>query len=316
MNLDIKQRPALRLRVGSRDSKLAVAQSHLVMATIQRLYPQAELELITMKTTGDLILDRPLDQIGGKGLFVKELDQALLDGRVDLTVHSLKDLPAEENPALPLVAFSRREDPRDCLVLPAGEQALDLTKPIGCSSLRRQLQLKALYPGCRLEPVRGNVQTRLRKLDEGQFGALVLAAAGLTRLGLQERISRYYEPEEMLPAACQGIIAVQARQDLINELDGLYGGSGSFFRDFSDPSVYWTVQAERAFIRTLEGGCSAPTAAYATICGNQMTLRGLYWDEATDIWQIQSCRGPREEAARLGNELASSMKGVCYGQER
>ncbi len=316
MTLSAKQKPQFRLRIGSRDSKLAVAQSRLVMAAIQKLHPQAELELITMKTTGDLILDRPLDQIGGKGLFVKELDQALLDGRADLTVHSLKDLPAEENPALPLVAFSQREDPRDCLILPAGVEALDLAKPIGCSSLRRQLQLKALYPGCRLEPVRGNVQTRLRKLDEGQFGALVLAAAGLIRLGLQERICRYYEPEEMLPAACQGIIAVQARRDVIEELDNRYGGPGSFFQGFSDPSVYWTVQAERAFIRTLEGGCSSPTAAYATISGHQMTLRGLYWDEATDRWQIDSSQGPREEAARLGHELALSMKGASYGKNR
>ena len=169
-------------------------------------------ELVTMKTTGDQILNRTLEQIGGKGLFVKELDQALRDGRVDFTVHSLKDLPLDVPEDLPLAAFSQRADPRDVLVLPAGAAALDPAKPIGCSSRRRQLQLRALYPGMEFAPVRGNVLTRLRKLDEGAYSALVLAAAGLQRLGLLDRISRYFSVEEMLPAAGQGILAVQTRR--------------------------------------------------------------------------------------------------------
>ncbi len=174
----------MKIRVGSRESKLAVAQSLLVMEAIRQAHPEVDLELITMKTTGDRILDRTLDQVGGKGLFVKELDRALLDGRVDITVHSMKDLPMELDPRLPLAAVSRREDPRDVLVLPAGATEWDRKKPIGCASARRKLQLQRLYPDCQVLPVRGNVLTRLEKLDHGEYGALVLASAGLRRLGL------------------------------------------------------------------------------------------------------------------------------------
>ena len=171
-----------------------------------------EVELLTMKTTGDKILDRTLDKVGGKGLFVKELDKALLEKKSQLSVHSLKDMPMEVPEELPLLAFSKREDPRDVLVLPEGIKELDESKPIGCSSLRRTLQLKELYPNMKFKSVRGNVQTRLKKLDEGQYSALVLAAAGLKRLKLENRISRYFEPEEVLPAAGQGILAIQGRR--------------------------------------------------------------------------------------------------------
>ena len=160
------------IRVGSRESRLAVVQSELVMDAIRAAHPEVGLELVTMKTTGDKILDRTLDKVGGKGLFVKELDAALLDGRVDLTVHSCKDLPMEEDPRIPLAGFSRREDPRDVLVLPQGAEELDPSRPIGCASARRAVQLRALFPGVAVAPVRGNVLTRLRKLDEGQFSAL------------------------------------------------------------------------------------------------------------------------------------------------
>lgn len=156
------------IRVGSRESRLAVVQSELVMDAIRAAHPEVGLELVTMKTTGDKILDRTLDKVGGKGLFVKELDAALLDGRVDLTVHSCKDLPMEEDPRIPLAGFSRREDPRDVLVLPQGAEELDPSRPIGCASARRAVQLRALFPGVAVAPVRGNVLTRLRKLDEGR----------------------------------------------------------------------------------------------------------------------------------------------------
>ena len=199
----------MKIRFGSRESRLAVIQSRMVMDAVQAADPQAELELVTMKTTGDRILDRTLDQIGGKGLFVKELDLALREGKVDFTVHSLKDMPMQTPEDLPLVAFSKRADPRDVLVLPEGAAELDREKPIGCSSRRRQLQLQKLYPGFDIQPIRGNVQTRLRKLDEGQYCALVLAAAGLKRLGLEHRIHRYFSTEEILPAAGQAILAVQ-----------------------------------------------------------------------------------------------------------
>lgn len=181
-----------KITIGSRESKLAVLQSEMVRDYIKNHDPELEVEILTMKTTGDKILDRTLDKVGGKGLFVKELDHALLDGRTELSVHSLKDMPMEVPAELPLLAFSKREDPRDVLVLPKGVTELDRSKPLGCSSLRRTLQLRELYPDMEIKSIRGNLQTRLRKLDEGQYSGLILAAAGLKRLGLEERISRYF----------------------------------------------------------------------------------------------------------------------------
>ena len=201
-----------KIIIGSRESKLAVLQSEMVRDYIKEKNPEMEVEILTMKTTGDIILDRTLDKVGGKGLFVKELDKALMDGRSILSVHSLKDMPMEVPEELPLLAFSRREDPRDVLVLPEGVSKLDKSKPLGCSSLRRTLQLKKLYPDMEVKSIRGNLQTRLRKLDEGQYSALILAAAGLKRLGLESRINRYFTEDEIIPAAGQGILAVQGRK--------------------------------------------------------------------------------------------------------
>lgn len=255
-------------RVGSRDSALAVAQSHMVMEAIAKSHPHLSLELVTMKTTGDKILDRPLDKIGGKGLFVKELDEALVEYQVDITVHSGKDLPMELKETLPLVAFSKREDPRDVLVLPRGAEGLDTTKPIGCSSKRRGIFLQTLYPEATVAPIRGNLQTRLAKLDRGEFGGLVLAAAGLKRMGLEHRISRIFTPEEMLPACGQGILAVQGR----------LGEDTSFLQGFHSKESEVCILAERAFTRYLDGGCSSPVAAYATLAGENLTIQGLYID--------------------------------------
>jgi hydroxymethylbilane synthase len=281
------------IRVGSRDSRLAVVQAEMVIEAIRAAAPDCQVELVTMKTTGDRILDRTLDQIGGKGLFVKELDAALLEGRVDLTVHSAKDLPMELTEGLPLVAFSKREDPRDALVLPEGVTELDRSKPIGCSSLRRKMQLEQLFPGVEVAPVRGNVQTRLRKLDEGQFSALILASAGLKRLGLEGRISRRFTTEEIIPAACQGILAVQGRA----------GEDVSFLSGFHDQDGADCLTAERAFVKELDGGCTSPVAAHATVEGEHMTLIGFNVRGERD-----RISGPRSEAERLGIELARRMK--------
>lgn len=288
----------MKLRIGTRDSKLALVQTQLFIQALHRARPELETEIVAMKTTGDKILDRTLDQVGGKGLFVRELDQALLEGRVDLTVHCVKDLPAQLNPALPLVAFSPREDPRDALVLPQGAAELDLSKPIGSASPRRRIQLEKLLPGCRVEPVRGNVLTRLEKLDAGQYGALVLAAAGLRRLGLENRISRLFSPEEMLPAAGQGILAVQARQEF----------DQSILSPLNSEEARLCALAERAFLQTLEGGCSSPVAAYARIEQGQLLLRGLDWDEKG--WEIRQAQGPAEPEAAiaLAISLARSMR--------
>ena len=290
----------MNIKIGSRESRLAVIQSQLVMDAIAAAHPDVTLELVTMKTTGDKILDRTLEQIGGKGLFVRELDQALRDGRADFTVHSLKDMPMETPEDLPLVAFSDRADPRDCLVLPAGVTQWDRSKPVGCASKRRQLQLKALYPELIVLPVRGNVQTRLRKLDSGEYGALVLAAAGLKRLGLEGRIARYFEPTELLPAAGQGILAVQTRRGMDTAvLDAVRDEAGTC-----------CALAERAFVRALGGGCTSPVAAYATVDGDTLTLTGLYVSSDETVVKKETRTGPKAQAEALGAALAREMGGL------
>lgn len=286
------------IRIGSRESRLAVIQSELVQQYI-RSHCQMQAEIVTMKTTGDMILDRTLDQIGGKGLFVKELDAALFEGRSDISVHSLKDMPAEIPEALPVLGFSKREDPRDVLVLPEGAAEIDKSKPIGCASKRRALQAKKLYPDCDFAPVRGNVPTRLAKLDEGQYGALILAAAGLKRLGLTSRISRYFEPQEILPAAGQGILAVQGRA----------GEDYGFLSGFFDPNSEAAARSERAFVRELDGGCSSPIGAYAEIHGERMLLTGLYYEENdSGIYLTGTEEGYVRDAETIGEGLARKLK--------
>lgn len=293
-----------KICVGSRESRLAVIQSQMVIDYIREHHPQTETELLTMKTTGDMILDRTLDQVGGKGLFVRELDRALLEGRSDLSVHSLKDMPMEVPEELPLIAFSKREDPRDVLVLPKGADSWDRSRPVGCSSLRRMLQLTQLYPEVTFQTVRGNVLTRLRKLDEGEYGALILAAAGLKRLGLEQRISRYFEPEEMIPAAGQGILAIQGRK---NE-------DYSCLEGFGDRDAACAAKAERAFVTELNGGCSSPVAAHAIVEGERIRLLGLYYDEKTKGWLKGSGEAALDEAEKLGKGLAQQLREEYMGR--
>ncbi len=284
------------IKIGSRESRLAVVQSESVIAALHAA--GYETALVTMKTTGDKILDKTLDKIGGKGLFVKELDEALRDGRADFTVHSLKDMPMDTPEDLPLVATSLRADARDVLVLPAGVRTLNPDKPIGCSSARRRIQLQKLYPQARIEPVRGNVQTRLRKLDEGQYSALVLAAAGLHRLGLEERIDRYFTVEEILPAAGQAIIVVQAR----------VGTDPTCLSAWHDSGAWSCMLAERAFVRTLDGGCSSPVAAHATLQGECLRLRGMYVSADESIVRFGTMEGASAHAETLGNTLAQQLR--------
>ena len=285
------------IRVGSRDSRLAVVQAEEVCRAL------GDCELITMKTTGDMVLDKTLDQVGGKGLFVKELDRALADHRVDLTVHSLKDVPMEQPDGLPLVAFTKRADARDALVLPESG-VWDKTKPIGCSSARRRVQLKQLFPEIDVQPVRGNVQTRLKKLDSGAFGALVLAAAGLQRLGLEGRISRYFSPDEIIPAAGQGILAVQGRAGELEDAARLV----------DDADARDCAAAERSFIRTLGGGCFAPVAAYAEVQDDTLHLRGLYVTADETHMARGAVTGRRTEAAALGRTLALQLRHQAEGE--
>ena len=286
------------ITVGSRESKLAVIQSMTVVDHIRTRHPELAVELVTMKTTGDKILDRTLDQVGGKGLFVKELDAALRDGRAELTVHSLKDMPMEVPEDLPLIGFSRREDPRDVLVLPKGVTELQSGLPIGSASLRRSLQLQKLFPGFEVKPVRGNLQTRLRKLDEGQFSALVLAAAGMKRLGLEERISRYFTVDEIIPAAGQGIIGIQ----------GIAGHSYDYLEGYLDADAAAAAVCERAFVGELNGGCTSPVCAHARILEGQICLRGLYYEEKTGTYRTGTRSGNIEDAERIGRELAAELR--------
>lgn len=250
-----------------------------------------------MKTSGDRILDRPLETVGGKGLFTRELDQALRDGGVDICVHSYKDMPVPGDPDLPVVAVARREDPRDVLILPEGVADIPPGRPIGTSSPRRRLQLSLLFPDHRCEPVRGNVETRLRKLDSGEYGALVLAAAGIRRLGLWDRVRRVFAVDEIIPAACQGMLAIQGRA----------GDDHSYLDAVNDADALDASAAERSFVEALGATCASPVAALAEIAGDELRLSGLYVD--ANGGQRRGARtGPRSHARAVGRELALALK--------
>lgn len=304
------------LVLGTRGSRLALAQSEMLAAQLRAAHPGLAVELQIISTKGDRVLDVALSAVGDKGLFVKELEQALLDGSVDLCVHSCKDLPSQLPDGLTLAAFPERADPRDMLVLPLREGAtpgldgLPAGAVVGTSSLRRACQLRALRPDLDLRDVRGNVDTRLRKLAEGQYDALVLAAAGLDRLGLVgagdtlesdgARFVAWRIPAElMLPAVAQGILAVECRADdastraLLAALD--HGPSRA------------AALAERGLLRRLEGGCQVPIAAYATHGAQGLALRGLVGSlDGATIVRAERAGGP-DEAEALGTALAEEL---------
>lgn len=287
-----------KIRVGSRESRLAVAQTEEILEKVRAFHPELEIELVTMKTTGDRILDRNLDQIGGKGLFVKELDKALLEGRVDLTIHSLKDLPMEQAEELPIIGYSKRRDPRDVMILREKRMKTEEIRLIGSSSNRRRLQLQRLYPQAEFRGIRGNVQTRLKKLAEEGYDATILAMAGLSRLGMEHLADRIFSVEEVIPAAGQGILVFQGRR----------GEDYSFLQEVCDEASRYAALAERAFVRKLDGGCSSPVAAYAEIEGKKILLRGLYYDEAEEDYIVGKKEGRVDEAGALGLALAAELK--------
>lgn len=277
-------------------------QTEIVAELLRRGHPELEIEIATMDTTGDIILDQPLDSVGGKGLFTLELEQALRRGEIDLSVHSLKDMPEAIPEDLPILAYSKREDPRDALILPAGIvyeglNRLPTSKPVGCSSARRTLQLLALCPGLSVAPIRGNVPTRLKKLDDGGFSALILAAAGLRRLGLTNRITRLFSQEEMLPAAGQGILAVQGRKDF----------DANLLACVDDPNGRTAALAERAVIAGLGCGCSSPAAAFCRVSGNEVQIRAFYVNPDTGKRASGSVSGSREDALRLSGKLSARL---------
>lgn len=285
------------VRIGSRESLLAVRQAEIIRDQILRLCPEMEVEIVTMKTTGDKILDKSLAKIGGKGLFVKELDRALMDGRIDIAVHSLKDVPMEENPDFPILACGRREDPRDVLLLKPGLHKLPEDGVVGTSSSRRMIQMKRLFPGCSFRGIRGNVQTRLRKLETEGYDGTLLAAAGLKRLEMAHVIGKYFSVDEIIPAAGQGILAVQGRKDARWE----------WLDQINDRDARAAAEAERQFIRAVGGDCTSPCAAHAQIHGSELKLTGLYYSENSEDYATDTIISEISKARQAGEELAQKM---------
>ncbi len=255
--------------IATRQSVLALWQARHVCSLLGKLYPGLQTSLLGMTTEGDRRLESSLARIGGKGLFIKELEQALYDGRADIAVHSMKDVPMQLPDGFRITAILAREEPRDAFVSNrfASLQSLTPGSIVGTSSLRRQSQIKARFPQIEVRPLRGNVQTRLRKLDEGEFAAIVLAAAGLKRLGLQHRITQLLEPEESLPAVGQGALGIECRDDR-PELCELLA-------PLDDAKTRSCVEAERSLSRALSGSCNVPLGAYAQLVGERIRLRGF-----------------------------------------
>ena len=290
--------------IATRESRLALWQAEHVKALLQAR--GCQVTLLGMTTQGDQILDRSLSKVGGKGLFVKELEVALHEGRADIAVHSLKDVPMDMPEGFELACVMEREDPRDAWVSSQYATLMDLPQGavVGTSSLRRTVLLRALRPDLKIEPLRGNLDTRLRKLDEGQYAGIILAAAGLKRLKLSERIRHIFETDQMLPAAGQGALGIEicsGRADLIEALGPLVHNTS------------WLAgAAERAVSRSMGGSCSMPLAAHATLAGNVMNLRAAWGDPegSTQLVTaaISGAVGSLAEAEALGNQVAADLK--------
>jgi hydroxymethylbilane synthase len=289
------------LKIGTRGSLLATTQSTWVKKQIEQHHPDCTVELVKIVTKGDKILDVALAKVGGKGLFVKELEEALMSGTVDLAVHSMKDVPAELPDPLHLGIVPPREDPRDAFIANDFKSVGELppNAKVGTSSLRRRAQLAAMRPDLVIEDLRGNLDTRLRKLDEKKFHAIILAAAGLNRLGMSHRAAGYFSPEEMLPAVGQGALGIELRKDDTELLDGL------LFLNHEDTSV--AVRAERAFLFRLEGGCQVPIGAHCHVDGDRLQLTGLSASVTGDKIIKSSATGRRAEAESLGTQLADEL---------
>ena len=266
----------LKLRVATRKSALAMAQTTLVAEAIAAANPGLTYELVSMTTEGDRRLDKSLASFGGKGVFIKELEVALLEDRADIAVHSLKDMPAEVLPEFKLAAVLKREDPRDAFIARGGVEGLKFMQlpagaRVGTGSIRRVVQLKALRPDLEYVPIRGNIQTRLSKLAE--LDAVVLAAAGLKRMGLADQVTEFFSTEQMLPASGQGILAIET----------LAGHDNALLAPVNDPATFCIAVAEMAFLKALNAGCQFPVASFAEFEGgsDNLKIRGIYWDESS-----------------------------------
>jgi hydroxymethylbilane synthase len=290
-----------KIRIATRKSPLALWQAEHVRRRLEEYHPGIQVELVTMTTKGDRILDTPLAKVGGKGLFVKELENGLLEGRADIAVHSMKDVPVDFPPGLNITVILAREDPRDALVSCDYAKIEDLPQGavLGTSSLRRQSQIRALRPDLEITDLRGNVGTRLSRLDKGEYDAIILACAGLERLSLSNRITRALLIEEMLPAIGQGSIGIECRdtddrvQSLVQALD--------------DNDTHICTRAERAFNKRLQGGCQAPIAGHAELADGIITLRGMVGSVDGSQLIRGTISGQAADADRLGTELAEDV---------
>ena len=301
---------ATLLRIASRGSQLALWQAHAVERALLAADPDAEIRIDVVKTIGDKILDVPLAKIGDKGLFTKELDEALLSGAADLAVHSLKDVPTRLPHGLVIAAITVREDPRDVLILAPGVTGSLAELPagarVGTSSLRRRAQLQARRPDLEVLDLRGNLNTRLAKLDRGEYEGIILAAAGVLRLGWEDRISETLDPANWLPAVGQGALAIVARADDQAVLERL--------RPLEHAPTAAATTAERAFLRSLEGGCQVPIGALAELHDGRLTLRGLVASARGDTILRSAIQGAPEDAAELGRSLAADLLGQGAGE--
>ena len=300
--------PRSELRIATRSSPLALWQAEHVGARLEALHSHLKVSLVKMKTSGDKMLDAPLSKAGGKGLFVKELELGLLDGRADLAVHSLKDVPAHIPDGLELAIVMEREDPRDAFVSNRYENLAGMPAGtlVGTSSLRRQTQIRQRYPELRVDWLRGNVNTRLAKLDAGDFDAIILAAAGLRRLGFAERIKTAIPPEECLPAIGQGVLGIEIRSndEQLREL----------IAPLAHAETTLIISAERALNETLSGGCQVPVVGYAVLEQDQLYLRGLVGQpDGSEILRAE-IRGSASQAHDLGVQLAQQL--LAQGADR
>lgn len=289
------------LKIATRQSPLALWQANFVKDRLEQIHPHLSVELVPMVTKGDVILDSPLAKIGGKGLFVKELEHALLEKRADIAVHSMKDVPMSFPEGLGLSVICKREDPRDAFVSNLYHTLDELPKGavVGTSSLRRQCQLKQLRPDLVIRSLRGNVGTRLNKLDVGDYDAIILASAGLIRLGLSHRIASFIETEQSLPAAGQGAVGIECRTD-DEEVNALLA-------PLSDPITTACVLAERAMNTRLQGGCQVPIGGYAVIENHEIYLRALVGDVDGSVILRAEGRCAVENAEELGRTLADDL---------
>jgi hydroxymethylbilane synthase len=291
-----------RIVIATRESALAMWQARHIEARLRALYPAMQTHLLGMTTEGDRLLGTPLAKIGGKGLFVKELELALESGQADIAVHSMKDVPMNLAAGFSIAAITEREDPRDAFVCNGFRdlESLPTGSVIGTSSLRRESQLRARFPHLRVESLRGNVQTRLRKLDEGHYAAIILAAAGLKRLGLSERITAILEPAYCLPAVGQGALGIECRSERGDVIAAL--------APLNDPDTRWCVEAERALSRTLAGSCQVPLGGFAEISGGSARLRGFVARPDGSRMVYDEITAPRSGMPQeLGNAVAQRL---------